>query len=98
MEGTIIIFRVLKYTSLKRTNQFCKKFYGQNTSTHKGKYQYRRKGLLDEMPNIKLIRGVIIIPKKYTNRIIKFLQEYNAEIHARTIILTAQDRKSLSKA
>ncbi len=97
MKGTIVIFRILKHTSLKQTNQFCKKFYGQNTSTQKGKYKYRRKGILDETPHIKLIRGVIIMPKKYMNTIIKFLRGYNAEVYIRNIILTAQDKRLLSK-
>jgi len=97
MEGNIIIFRILRNTSLKRTNQFCKKFYGQNTSTNKGKYKYRRKGFLDEIPHIRLIRGVIIVSEKYTKRIVSFLREYNAEIYDRRIVLTFQDKRLLSK-
>lgn len=95
MKGIIIIFRVLRYTSLRQTNQFCKKFYGQNTSTNKGRYRYRRKGFLDEVPHIRLIRGVIIISKEYAKRVIKFLQGYHAEIYVKEIDLTAKEKKRL---
>jgi hypothetical protein len=58
MKGNIIVFRFKEKTEQKSINQFCKKFYGQNTSSHGGKYQYRRHGLLDNIPHIKLIGGV----------------------------------------
>lgn len=96
MQGNMIVFRVLKNTDHKTINQFCKKFYGQNTSSHKGKYRYRRKGFLEEIQHIKLIRGVIIVSKNDTNKVIRFLKEFNAEIHTRFVELTHEDEKVLN--
>ena len=68
-----------------------KKLYGQKTSSHKGKYQYRRKGLLDEIPAYKLIRGVIIVREEDREQVITFLEGYDTEIHIRRVELTPED-------
>lgn len=97
MNGNIIVFRFKKKTEQKSINQFCKKFYGQNTSSHGGKYQYRRQGLLDNIPHIKLIGGVIIVTKDFTEKVIGFLKEYNAEFYVREVILLHEDELVLRK-
>ena len=76
-------------------SKFCQKFYGQNTSSWGGKYKYRRKGLLDEIPYHKLLRGVIIIRTEDLERVVIFLEEYSAEINVRTIDLTPEDYEKL---
>jgi hypothetical protein len=97
MIGNIIVFRFKEKTEQKSINQFCKKFYGQNTSSHGGKYQYRRHGLLDNIPHIKLIGGVIIIKKDFAEKVIDFLKEYNAEFYIREVILLYEDEVVLGK-
>jgi len=91
MKGNIIVFRFKEKTEQKSINQFCKKFYGQNTSSHGGKYQYRRHGLLDNIPHIKLIGGVILVEKDFAEKVIDFLKEYNAEFYIREVILLYED-------
>ncbi len=97
MKGNILIYRLPKNTEQRLVNQFCKKLYGQETSSHAGTYHYRRKGLLDSTPHRKLTRGVIIVEEKNTTTILKFLKEYNAEIHVREVALTPDDKKALKK-
>ena len=97
MKGVIVVFRLFKKTNQREINQFCKKFYGQNTSSHKREYHYRRKGLLDTIAHKKIIRGVLIILDKDVETICNFLKGYNAEIHLRTIDLTPDDEHSLLK-
>jgi hypothetical protein len=78
----------------RRANQFCKRFYGQDTTT--GGKRYRRVGLLDQVPHRKLTRGVVIIRKHDASKVIKFIQEFGGvEFHVRNIMLTAQDKKAL---
>ena len=91
MIGSIIVFRFKEKTEQKSINQFCKKFYGQDTSSHGGKYHYRRQGLLDNIPHIKLIGGVIIVTKDSAGKLIDFLREYNAEFYIRDVILLHED-------
>jgi hypothetical protein len=97
MKGNIIVFRFKEKTEQKSINQFCKKFYGQNTSSHGGKYQYRRHGLLDNIPHIKLIGGVILVEKDFAEKVIDFLKEYNAEFYIREVILLYEDEIILGK-
>ena len=91
MIGSIIVFRFKGKTEQKSINQFCKKFYGQDTSSHGGKYHYRRQGMLDKIPHIKLIGGVIIISKDSVEKVIEFLRGYDAEFYIRDVILLHED-------
>jgi hypothetical protein len=94
MLGKIAVFRLYK-TNLRLMDQFCKKFYGQETTSHKGKYRYRRMGLLDQIPHRKLIRGVIIIPLEYEKEVVDFLGNFNAECWVRKVELTSEDVEAL---
>ena len=50
-------------------------FYGQNTSSHGEKYQHHRRGILDDIPYRKLIRGVILIEPKDLDTVSTFLDK-----------------------
>ena len=76
-------------------NKFCKKFYGQDTSSHGKKYSYHRHGLLDDISHHRIIRQVIIIRTEDRKKVTDFLKEYNAEIHTRKVKLTKEDCKNL---
>jgi hypothetical protein len=95
--GVLVAFRVMKGSSHALTNQFCKKFYGQDTSSHGGKYRYRRPGFLDDIPHHRLIRGVLVLSERDADRVVEFLGEYNAEIHVRSVALTESDLEALSE-
>ncbi len=96
--GKIFVFHFPKKTNQKSLNQFCKKFYGQDTSSHGGKYRYRRKGLLDAIPHIKLIGGVLIVSTENADKIIQFLKDYGAELFVRDGILLPEDEITLGRS
>ncbi len=97
MIGKLFVFTIFKNNERKNIDKFCKKFYGQETSSHGGKYRYRRHGFLDDIPHIKLIRGVIIVPTDSAEKVIQFLEEFNAEFFIRDVILLPEDEVVLSK-
>ncbi len=97
MIGQIVVFHFPKKTNQKSLNQFCKKFYGQETSSHGGKYHYRRTGLLDNISHIKLFGGVIIISPENTDELTQFLKDYGAEVFIRDVILLPEDEDILNK-
>ncbi len=97
MIGKLFVFTIFKNNERKNIDKFCKKFYGQETSSHGGKYRYRRHGFLDDIPHIKLIRGVIIVPTDSVEKVIQFLEEFNAEFFIRDVILLPEDEVVLSK-
>ena len=97
MDGKLIAFIVYTNGNRTKSSMFAKKFYGQETSSNNGRYKYRRKGFLDNIPHIKLIRGVVIVSKKDANKVINFLNGYNTDIHIRNVELTSEDIKNLQK-
>ncbi len=93
-EGVLLAFRLARYDR-DRASDLVKKLYGQRTSSHGGTYVYRRKGLLDEIPHVRLIRGVVIVRMEDAGRVARLLQAYDAEVHRRRIELTEDDIASL---
>jgi len=91
MRGSIIMYRFPRKTPNKIVNQFCKKFYGQDTSSHRGKYRYHRHGLLDDLPHRRLTRQVVIVRSQDASTVIGFLEKYSLEIHVRQVELTDED-------
>ena len=63
----------------------------------KGKYRYRRHGLLDDITHIILIGGVIIVSKGDAKKVVDFLKEYNAEVYVRDVTLLPEDEAALKK-
>lgn len=97
MDGCLLAFKVYKNTDHNTTNRFVQKFYGQDTKTHHGKYRAHKHGLLEEIPHIKLQRGVIILRRQDLKIVLEFLDEYKADVQVRDVILTLEDQKILSK-
>ena len=97
MKGILIAFRLQKGVPNRVYTRFLKKFYGQETSSHGGKYRYRRPGLLDDIPYVKLIRGVIIIRVEDSAKILDFFDGFGMDYHVREVKLVARDLEILGK-
>lgn len=95
MRGVLIAYRLKPPHNPNAASALVKKLYGQNTSSHKGRYRYRRKGLLDTIPSHKLVRGVIIVRKEDASKVVNLLKEFDTEIHVREVILTTEDMRML---
>jgi hypothetical protein len=97
MMGKLIAFVIYSKGDRTKSSKFSKKFYGQDTSSHSGKYRYRKKGFLDNVPHIKLIRGVIIVKKEDIDRVLSFLSHYDLKILIRNVELKKEDIQILNK-
>lgn len=95
MIGVLIAYRLKSPHDPTVASALVKKLYGQDTSSHKGRYRYRRKGLLDEIPYQKLIRGVLIVRSEDRTGVVELLENFNAEFHIREVILIPEDIKAL---
>lgn len=91
MNGTLIGFTVPTGKDKTRSSAFAKAFYGQDTSSHQGKYKYHRHGLLDDIPHNKLIRGVIIVQNNDVEKVTEFLTQHSAHYRVRVVELTKDD-------
>lgn len=96
--GTLICYTLSpsKPTPAEWTN-FRKEFLGYLDHSNKGKYKYHRKGLMDEIPHVKLVRSVFIINEKDAKKVARFLKEKGATVHTRKIVLTHEDIEKLQK-
>lgn len=97
MDVIILVFHLPKGMKNSDLGKFVKRFYGQETSTQSGKYRYRRKGLLDQIPHRKLLRGVIIIRKSDLENVMKLLIQWKAVVDQRIIEPTEEDLKMLQE-
>ena len=91
MKGILIAFSVPTGKDKTKSSAFVKAFYGQETSSHQGKYKYHRNGILDEILHNKLIRGVIIVKSEEASQVIEFLEKQSAQYHIRIVELSKDD-------
>ena len=97
MSGYILVFKLPPKKKNVELSKFCQKFYGQDSSSCGGKYHYHRHGLLDDIPHRKLSRGVILIKRNALDAVLGFLKTYKAEVHAREVKLTDEDKKIMKE-
>lgn len=97
MRGKIIVFRLLKRVGHVKVNQFCRRFYGYLDRSNRGKYSYRRLGFIDDIPHLKVIRGVVIVRTEDAGKVVNFLKGFGAEVYAWTVVLKREDEKALTK-
>jgi hypothetical protein len=95
LTGHVVIFKLPPRKKNVELSKFCQRFYGQDTSSGKGKYRYHRHGLLDDIPHRKLLRGVIIIRSCDLEKVLEFLESYDATVHCREINLIKEDKEIL---
>lgn len=96
--GTIIVYRVLRdasKTSKLNMNKFCRQFYGYLDRSNRGKYEYQRKGFIEQYRHIKPLRGVIVVRREDSETIIGFLKNCDAELFVREVILLDEDIERL---
>ena len=85
MRGNIIVFRFPKEVSHVRVNEFCRKFYGYTDRSNSGRYNYKRAGLIDSVPNVKVIRGVVVVTLADTKKVVDFIEKYGGEVYVWTV-------------
>ena len=71
------------------------KFYGQDSTSWKGKYTYHRHGFMEDIPHRKLLRGVIVLRNDDRDRVLDFLGECSLTLHVREVKLTPEDEEKL---
>ncbi len=66
----------------------------RQASSHGGTNLVRRKGLLDEIPRVRLNRGVILVRTGDAGTATRFLEEMGAEVPLRTVTWAKIDREA----
>ena len=94
--GILISYKVNRLPQPERCRIY-RKLYGWKDKSQHSKYTYNRKGILSNLPYIPVNRSVLIVKKEDADRVISFLNENDAEVFVRNIILNNLDIKELSK-
>ena len=93
--GLIIIYKLGGLSQIDR-DKICRKLLGRTVKTHKGKYTHHVKGILDDIPHIRVGNGILIINKTDEIKISNFLEENKVKnVFIRDIILTKNDINKL---
>jgi hypothetical protein len=95
--GSIIIYKLTGLSQIDR-DKICRELLGRTVKTHKGRYTYHVKGLLDDIPHIHAGKGILIANKENEKILFDFLKNHKVEdIFIREIILTKNDVNKLKK-
>jgi len=93
--GLIMIYKLEGLSQIDR-DKICRKLLGRTVKTHKGKYTHQIKGILDNIPHIRVGNGILIINKTDEIKISNFLEENKVKnVFIRDIILTKNDINKL---
>ena len=94
--GTLISYKLNKLPPQERCKLY-RKLNGWKDKSQYSKYTYNREGILSSIPQILVNRCVLIVRKEDAGKIISFLNENNAEVFVREIILKRSDIEKLVK-
>jgi hypothetical protein len=95
MKGVAVIFRLPENTDLNTMNKFIRGLYGQDSTSWKGRYSHHRKGILEDIPHRKFLRGVLFINGDDTEKVVEYLRRFSANFYVGTVELTPDDEKIL---
>lgn len=87
----VLITYSISHQPISVQNQLRKQINGHNDRSHGGKYKYRREGILDKITHLKPSRSTIIIPLKESEKVLKVLRKYGAEIKTYSIEISESE-------
>ena len=94
--GCLITFKLRKEIESTARTRFFRKLYGCKDKSNYGKYTYERKGVLDEIPHIKLARAVIIVRNEDKEKLLEFLKG-KVDVSMRKVTLEKEDTVKLNR-
>lgn len=104
MSRTVLIcfsVKTKKFNNNYERNRFFRELYGwkQIINREEKRYEYRREGLLDEIPNIRVDQSMFIIMKKHLDIMRKFFQEWEDKInwHEFDVLLDRKQKRLLEE-
>lgn len=79
MKSKLICYTFGKISNEKRS-KLKRELFGYKDKSNNSQYQYLRKGILTQIPNIRPIRSVIITKNEDSTKVQKVLKKYGAKI------------------
>ncbi len=87
------------FSSLSERNTFFRELYGYRQVVKRGKkrYVYLRKGILDEVPHLKIDNSVFLIPEDSLNKILNYFKKWEKKVRYRLIRVLLEEKKLLKE-
>lgn len=95
-EGVLLVFHLPEGSLPAKHREFRRRVYGEATSSWGGKYRYRRSGILDGTPHVRLYWGVIVVGTLDGGRLARWLRRQGARVSVRAVTLTSGDEVRLT--
>ena len=86
-----------KFDSDYERNKFFRELHGWNQVVPHGdkRYEYRRPGLLDEIPHVRVADGAFIVALEHMKRMEAFFDGWHEKVHCEMMKVMMQDRELL---
>ena len=98
MRVLMVVFHLPQGSTPAVHRDFRQAVYGANTSSMGGRYRYRRRGLLDDIPHVRLYWGTVLILERDFKHLRKLFKVYSAEYEIREVKPLKKDLKVLEVA
>jgi len=95
MHGALLVFFLPPRSPLGAHRRFRRAVYGEQTSSWSGRYRYRRRGLLDDLPHVLLYTGVVIVRDEDAGRLRRAIERNGGTVFRRTVKLAPADARAL---
>lgn len=96
MDGVLVVFHLPPGSPPGSHREFRRRIYGEETASWGGRYRYRRRGVLDDLPHVRLYWGIVIVRREDARKFLAAVRGNGGEAATRAVGLTAADRKSLA--
>lgn len=67
---------------------FNREIYGYTDNSNNNSYQYKRKGILSQIPHLRLVKGAFIIKKADINKIKPVLKKYKVKYEIYNLLIS----------
>ena len=97
LRGWLFVYALPKGSTPSDRVKFRQRLLGADTSSWQGRYRYRRKGLLEEVPHWYVMPGVLLVGPDDHDRVRAFLKEWKALLLAKQVSLESRDLVQLGR-
>ncbi len=95
MPIVVVAFHLSRGAPKAMHRDFHRAVYGEGTSSCGGRYRYRRRGVLDDIPHVWIYWGIVLLRSKDLHLLRGLLEAYSAEWFVREIKPLKKDLESL---
>ncbi|HIH98160.1 MAG TPA: hypothetical protein HA346_04045 [Thermoplasmata archaeon] len=91
-KGKIIIYSTSGVPT-REVKKLCHQLYGYTDFSQRGRYRYKRRGVLSGVPHLRvpLTKATIIVELGEEGQVLELLKKFKARIFCRTIELEEED-------